>query len=244
MTSDKMTDPRYPGAQVAPYAGAPASYPGEPATSYPGDLGRPLDASAPYTGAAYPGIAAPAPRSLETRLATLEAAAAPAGFTPYYNAPGDPRDLVAHFHSAAEANAYIAKYGGTLAQSGVVFTVSGNADHTAAREAIRADAARSAAQAAISAGVGFAGLTRADFDAALAKAVSDALASRDAVAVGVPLPITPPAALTPAQASERAAFEADAAATREAAIAAAASRSSAPVTAPVFTAPAVQAPAE
>ena len=63
--------------------------------------------------------------------------------TAYYNKPDDERDLVAHFHTAEEANDYAAKYGGTVNSVGVVFTVSGKdakgklADHAQAREDVR-----------------------------------------------------------------------------------------------------------
>lgn len=74
-----------------------------------------------------------------------DAAAVP--FTAYYNKPDDDRDIVAHFHSAAEANAYAAKYGGTVDAQGVVFTVSGpKADHAKAKEDKRTE--RNAAELA------------------------------------------------------------------------------------------------
>lgn len=91
--------------------------------------------------------------------------------TAYYNAPDDKRDLTAHFHTAAEAIEYADKYGGTVEQSGVVFTVGRDSDHDKAREDARAAGELSAAPAP-------AALTQADVD----KAVAAALAKADKAA--------------------------------------------------------------
>lgn len=101
----------------------------------------------------------------------------------FYNAPDSADDLVAAFHTLAEAQAYADTYGGEVVASGVVFTVGRGADHARAKDDAAA-LAREEARKAIANGAGIETpssaptQSQADFDAAVNAAVERAMLAR------------------------------------------------------------------